>query len=521
MSITRSVLRAVFCGIALAGVLSASTPARADTCYGTDPYTPKIFQVNLQTGELSNAVPLTLAGFTAQGATALTANPLDGTIWGVVKTAGGMAGRKLCVIDPATGVATLVGAGADLPLGFSSLSFSPEGVLYGMTGNGGTPASTLYTLDTCTGAATMVYGPVISGPDGEVIAFGPGGTLYHSSGNGTATFSIINLAANTTTALGDATGEMFGMGYSAGQGVMYGSDIDSNLFRIDLSNGSRTMIGLENLPGYGTIDVRGLAIIPSRPTTEVCYGSDSQSNRFYQINLDTGAATHLVAVVLPGFTVYGVNSVTASPVDGSVWGVVKTASSGSAGRKLCRIDPATGNATLVGAGADLPLGFSSLSFNPGGVLYGMTGAGGTPASTLYTLDTTTGVPTVVYGPVISGPDGEVIAFGPGGTLYHSSGNGTATFSIINLAANATTPLGTAAGEMFGMAYSPARGVLYGTDISANLFRINLSNGARTNVGPVSLACGAGTIEARGLAIVRPGLYGACCLGGGVCTITLG
>ncbi len=503
---------------ALLGMGVAVEAARADTCYGVANSSDRLFRVDLSTGALTTASTITLTGFTVGGATALTASPIDGSLLGVVKTGVGNAGRKLCRIDPVTGTATLVGAGADLPNGFSTLSFSPSGTLYGMTGNGGTPPSTLYTLDVCTGVATVVYGPVISGPDGEVISFGPGGTLYHSSGNGTATFSIVNLATNTTTALGTASGEMFGMAYSASQKVMYGTDISGTLSRINTSNGARTTIGTTDLAGFGTFDVRGLAIIPSLPPAEVCYGCDPYTSNFYRLNLDTGVVTGVVPLTLTGFTVAGANSVTASPLDGSIWGILKT-QSGTAGRKLCKIDPATGVATLVGAGADLPLGFSSISFSPSGTLYGMTGNGGTPASTLHTLDQTTGAATVVYGPVVSGPDGEVIAFGPGGTLYHSSGNTTATFSIVNLATNTTTALGTAGGEMFGMAYSAARGVLFGSDINSQLVRINPSNGSRTVVGTVTIPCG-GSFDARGLAIVNAGLYGACCQGGGVCSLSL-
>ncbi len=231
--------------------------ARADTAYGTQSFGSDLWEVNLATGALTNHVNITLAGFSVSGATALTANPLDGSVWGIVKTSSGNSGRRLAKINPLTGVATDVGT---VPNGFSTLSFNSAGTLYGMTGQGGAPASTLYTLSTINAAATLVYGPVISGADGEVIAFGPGNTLYHSSGNANATFSTINLGPNTTTPLGTASGEMFGMGYSVGLSTMFGTDINSNLFSINLSNGSRTFIGSTIDATGANFDVRGLAI---------------------------------------------------------------------------------------------------------------------------------------------------------------------------------------------------------------------------------------------------------------------
>src|SRR5262245_2108482 len=221
-------------GSALALVVMGVSTARADVAYGTDASQNRLFEVNLATGALSNSVTISLPGFTVTGATALTANPRNGTVWGIVKTASGTGGRLLVTINPTSGEATLVGA---VPNGFSTLSFNSEGRLYGMTGNGGTPPSTLYTLSIVNAEATVVYGPVISGPDGEVIAFGPGDTLYHSSGNNIAVFSIINLGPNTTTPLGSAPGEMFGIGYSPALSTMFCTDINSELSSVNLNNG--------------------------------------------------------------------------------------------------------------------------------------------------------------------------------------------------------------------------------------------------------------------------------------------
>jgi hypothetical protein len=238
-----------------------ATPAAADVAYGVESSTNRIFEVNLATGDLTNAVPITLTGFTVNGATALTAHPTTGAVWGVVKTAAGQLGRKLCTIDPSTGAATLVG---DAPDGTSSIAFNSAGTLYAMTGQGATPSATLFTLSTVNAAATMVFGPITTGADGEVIAFAPGDALYHSSGNGTAVFSRITFGPDTATPLGSAAGEIFGMGYSPALGAMLGTTINSELVSIDLASGARTLIASTILPGSPDpefIDVRGLAIL--------------------------------------------------------------------------------------------------------------------------------------------------------------------------------------------------------------------------------------------------------------------
>lgn len=256
-------LRLVGC-VAVASIVTLCGSVRADTCYGSDPFTNRIFRVNLATGALSNSVPVTLPGFNVTGITGITANPHSGTVYAIAKTASGQGGRKLVTLNPDTGAATFVG---DMPSGFSSITFSGTGMLYGMTGQGGTPASTLHVINTTTGTVTAL-GQIQTGPDGEVIAFGGAGgtTLYHSSGNSVATFSTVNLTTFAPTTLGTASNEMFGMGFN--NGTLYGTDIASQIFTINPATGARTLIGQTAFPDTGSgvdfVDVRGLAFVPCK-----------------------------------------------------------------------------------------------------------------------------------------------------------------------------------------------------------------------------------------------------------------
>lgn len=244
-------LRLLLPACLLAGCASL-TSAQGSILYGSSPFENKFFQINPANGQLINIQPVSLAGSGITGITALTANPVDNTLWGVVKTG---SGRALVTIDPNTATASLVGGFGNR--NFSSLAYNSAGVLYGTTGNGD-PVSpeTLYRINPANAALTleMVLG---NGADGEVIAFGPGDTLYHSSGNGTAVFESIDLGAQTTTFLGNESGEMFGMGYDVDAGLMYGSDINSRFFTINLATGARTLIGVN----AEFIDIRGIAVL--------------------------------------------------------------------------------------------------------------------------------------------------------------------------------------------------------------------------------------------------------------------
>ena len=125
-----------------------------------------------------------------------------------------------------------------------------------MSGDGGSPAETLYTVNTSNAALTFQFA-LGNGADGETIAFHGNGLMYHSSGNASAEFESVNVDTQVVTPIGTAVGEMFAMGYNPTNGQLYGSDIASNLFTIDIATGARTLIGFINGPN----DNRGLAFV--------------------------------------------------------------------------------------------------------------------------------------------------------------------------------------------------------------------------------------------------------------------
>jgi hypothetical protein len=250
--------------VVLAGIVLAA-PAYGQTLYGISngfgsATANQIYQINPANADLTNIVQVTLPGFTITNSLAMSANPLDGTLFAVIKTSADIGNdRRLVTINPTTGVATNIGNLGD---NFSSLAFRSNGVLYGVVGDGGINSETLWTINTSTASTTFVM-PFGNGADGETIAFHPNGLLYHSSGNGTAVFESVNVDTQTVTPIGTASGEMFGMGYHPLLAQLLGSDIGSQLFSIDINTGARIFLGSmsDQLSG----DNRALAFVAAVP----------------------------------------------------------------------------------------------------------------------------------------------------------------------------------------------------------------------------------------------------------------
>lgn len=126
-----------------------------------------------------SSVTITLAGETVTGGTGLATNPLTNELYALL-TIQGQSGRELVKLNPKTGVATTIG---DTGRSFAGLAFDATGVLYGVTGDGGSPSETLFTINPADATSTLKVG-FGAGDDGEAIAFSPlDGLLYHASGH--------------------------------------------------------------------------------------------------------------------------------------------------------------------------------------------------------------------------------------------------------------------------------------------------------------------------------------------------
>ena len=141
-------------------------------------------------------------------------------------------------------------------------------------------------------------------------------------------------------------------------------------------------------------------------------------------------------------------------------------------------------------------------------LYGVTGDGASPRSTLFILDKSNASTTLV-GAFGNGNDGEVIAFNPvNGLLYHWSGGGTQVMESTPLAAVSVTNIpqsGAAHGEIFGAIWDAANARFLVSDVTTKLFTVTTA-GFYTELG--SLAGTPTPNDIRGMVFVGGTLYGA-------------
>jgi hypothetical protein len=190
----------------------------------------------------------------------------DGTLFG------GWS-KGLMRIDTTTGAATVVAPwGANVPSPIVSLSFSPSGVLYGM--DLPQASSRLYTIDPATGVATVVGA---LGFRAYSLSFGPDGTLYAGRGDGVYTVnsatgalgakvaSISLLPAGFVAALDWGADGVFRAAINDGEPAS-----PDQLVEVRLSDGTMPLIaktsetdigGLATIPAPGVFSIAGLSAI--------------------------------------------------------------------------------------------------------------------------------------------------------------------------------------------------------------------------------------------------------------------
>ena len=228
-----------------------------------------------------------------------------------------------------------------------SASFAPvHGVeLYGVIGDGGDLPETLVLLD-MTDATSMVVLPLGNGVHGEEIAFNPDdGLIYHASGS-SAEFGdgddriLETIDPETLTIIpvslsGDEYIEVAGLTY-AGSDRFLAGDINPGLYSI--TNGVSSFIGDR---AVDRIVSTGLAFIGS-----ILYSVNRDDSLLKTLDPDTGGLLTSVEIKLPGFLIRSGTGLAANPEDNSLWALLKVQSEDN--RVLVTIDPASGDATLVG-----------------------------------------------------------------------------------------------------------------------------------------------------------------------------
>ena len=232
-------------------------------------------------------------------------------------------------------------------------------ILYGLTGDGGSPSETLFTIDINSGAGTQIL-PLGNGNDGEGLAFNPNdGLLYHSSGisDGDEFFETIDpmsltIGPNLTggTYGPDPAAELGALAWYQPLGVFLASErFNSNFFHVT-TTGQFTQVGDS---GGGTI--RGLAVVGNQ-----VFGINPFDSELFEIDPFNGNILNTLPLTIDGLTPDGGNGLATHPVTGEVYALIKDPNgSGSTNRLLATIDITTGAATSIGS---VPQGLAAITF---------------------------------------------------------------------------------------------------------------------------------------------------------------
>ena len=258
---------------------------------------------------------------------------------------------------------------------------------------------------------------------------------------------------------------LFAFSATANAGTLYGataSGSPGSLYRLDPATGaSLGLVGPLNDALGTNYPITGMAF---HPVTRVLYGSTGNNpSTTAGLFVSIDPATALVTVIGP-FNAGPTNSsgTPATMADlafdaaGNLYGVGSIG-----GPQLYSINTATGQATQVGAGSGLTSTTGGgLAISDDGIFYG------TPTASRYgTYDSTTGAYTDITNPVKPGGGGAYAAleFGPGGILYglnSAPGSPPPTFLVdIDPPTGTVTNLGQSINAIDAIAWIPEPGTL--------------------------------------------------------------
>ena len=220
-------------------------------------------------GSVISTVTISLTGETIEGGTGLAVDPTTGTLYALLKIDGDND-RVLVTIDPATGVATLVGS---VGFGFAGIAFDNTGTLFGVTGDADfkpIPGEQFFFIDKTTGIPTLLC-DLGNGSAGENIVFNPlDGKMYHFSGRGTQVFETIDDTSGVTCGVTDIplSGDFLdkeptGMVFSIPDGLFFVSTTVGKTFNSLTTGGFATELG--DTVGVSDDVFKGLAILVPPP----------------------------------------------------------------------------------------------------------------------------------------------------------------------------------------------------------------------------------------------------------------
>lgn len=295
------------------GLVVLAGSAAAQTLIALDRFVPEARVLNPATGaQVGPTVPITMPGQTILLFHAAAQDPTTGIVYAAADLTVGS--DRLVTINPATGVATLIG---NLPIGVAGLQFDAAGQLFMVLGDGApTNPRGFFSVNKATAASTFLFlaSPAPAGPNdqGEAIGFNPSEPtlMYHFGGFQSQTFEKFNTTTGAKTNIG-ITGAPAGginilaMGFDSATGGFFTVSAANTLGRIS-TTGVYTDIG----PLPAGLSAKGVGVLPTiSPST-------------LNLNLGTtasGTASTPVTFNLSGFNLLGdVNIATGTGVEASL-----------------------------------------------------------------------------------------------------------------------------------------------------------------------------------------------------------
>jgi hypothetical protein len=221
------------------------------------PFEDSLWVLDTVTFDILSRTQLTSPDGNIQGLNGMAQHPTTGQYFVLVKLQG-ISGRLLGTLDTTTATVDTIGNLGD---NFAGITFSPDGRLFGVTGDGASVSETLYEINPSNAAVTLLSA-LGNGDDGEVIVFNPeDGNIYHFSGISVINVDQIAETVDTTsfsvsalTMIGDDMGEVSGATY-IGDGTLLTTNINGDLFSFDVATSSASTL-TTSLPNT----IRGLAL---------------------------------------------------------------------------------------------------------------------------------------------------------------------------------------------------------------------------------------------------------------------
>ncbi|HEX9730108.1 MAG TPA: hypothetical protein VGA37_16550 [Gemmatimonadales bacterium] len=221
------------------------------------------------------------------------------------------------------------------------------------------------------------------------------------------------------------TQEVTGLGYDPINNLVYVSDRDCRLIRVDPATGveeavgdtaaSGTFCGEGGSGGY----FKGLAFEPGTNRMLGAVVPEYSDGQLYEVDPLTAMATPLgLVVTAAGDTLDGFNGMSFQPGTGVLYVAGHLRGDALRDRYLMTVDVATLTATPIGLLSEN--GVASITFTSGGTLYAVTGDGAITPESLWTVNPATAALILVM-PLGHGDDGEAIVGIPVQTVGAAAG----------------------------------------------------------------------------------------------------